>query len=84
MSGDINGIMRTPTQMSLQFLFNVGQKTPRLQCFALKLEEAPVLYSVEIPQNQFLCAFPLRVLMRLFPQSCLRNAINLALRTLIH
>lgn len=54
MSGDINGIMRTPIQMSLQFLFNVGQKTPRLQCFALKLEEEElVLYSVEIPQTSF-------------------------------
>lgn len=60
MSGDIKGITRTVIQMSLQVLFNVGQKTPRLQCFALKLEEEdPELYSVETLHNRF-SAFPLR------------------------
>lgn len=54
MSGEIKGITRTVIQMSLQVLFDVGQKTPRLQCFALKLEEeAPELYSVETLQNSF-------------------------------
>lgn len=60
MSGDIKGITRRVIQRSLQVLFNAGQKTPRLQCFALKLEgEAPELYSVETLQNSF-SAFPLR------------------------
>lgn len=54
MSGDIKGITRTVIQMSLQVLFNVGQETPRLQCFALKLEEeAPELYSVENRSSAF-------------------------------
>lgn len=63
-SEDIKGI-RTVIQISLQFLFHVGQKTPRLQRFALKLEEkAPVLYLVAILQrlcaHQFPGAFPRR------------------------
>lgn len=62
------------------FLFNAGQKTPRLQCFALKLEEeAPELYSVETLQNRF-SAFPLCDVCWsgfLFPpQSCVENATN--------
>lgn len=60
MSGDIKGITRTVIQKSRQVLANVGQKTPRLQCFALKLEEeAPELYLVETLQNSF-SAFPIR------------------------
>lgn len=63
-SEEIKGI-RTVIQISLQFLFHVGQKTPRLRRFALKLEEkAPVLYLVAILQrlgaHQFPGAFPRR------------------------
>lgn len=57
MSGDVKGTTRTVIQMRLQFLFNVGQKTPRLQCFALKLEEeTPELYSVPVLSPYVTCA----------------------------
>lgn len=47
-TADIKGV-RTVIQTSLQFLFTVGRKTPRLQHFVLKLEgKAPVLYLVEM------------------------------------
>lgn len=50
-SEDIKGISRV-LPISLQLPFNVGQKTPRLQRFALKWgEKAAGLYLVEMLQR---------------------------------